>query len=372
MARRPYFSGNYGSALGSTANAANLLARAGETQGKMFANMGAQIGGMIQQYGLNKEKRDKAEAAFQADVGRLMKDSPQQFVSMQSDPVIGKTLKRIQEGKGSQSDFDKYNAFRAADKEATLQKMQLQQMQSSQIAQQLLNENRRLKNKYEADTLPDRVGVEKAQAQIKQTQAAYAGDQETSTLAARDANTQQTIQKTKQGSELFNLEKQNIEGLIRSRELTNAASLYKLMNIGSPVPKNLEKRFGEIDSQISKIDNSQIKVRNADGDEVTVSFKEYQDNPDDFAPLVSDRLKLLETKKNGLIEEQTNVMLNSEIPYTDPETGEQKFTTVKEKMAYDQIRAKRIQDQRQAKIEENKTKLHGAFNNIPKVPIMNY
>ena len=57
MARRPFFSGNYGSALGSTANAANIIARAGEQQGQRLANMGAQIGGMIQQYGLNKEKR---------------------------------------------------------------------------------------------------------------------------------------------------------------------------------------------------------------------------------------------------------------------------------------------------------------------------
>ena len=66
MARRPFFSGNYGSALGSTANAANLIARAGEAQGRMFANMGAQIGGMIQQYGLNKEKQKKADARIKS------------------------------------------------------------------------------------------------------------------------------------------------------------------------------------------------------------------------------------------------------------------------------------------------------------------
>jgi len=66
MARRPYFSGNYGSALGSTANAANLIARAGEAQGRMFANMGQQIGGMIQQYGLNKEKQKKADARIKS------------------------------------------------------------------------------------------------------------------------------------------------------------------------------------------------------------------------------------------------------------------------------------------------------------------
>ena len=75
MARRPYFSGNYGSALGSTANAANIIARAGETQGRMFANMGAQIGGMIQQYGLNKEKRNKLQATLQGATIRRSKYS---------------------------------------------------------------------------------------------------------------------------------------------------------------------------------------------------------------------------------------------------------------------------------------------------------
>ena len=71
MARRPFFSGNYGSALGSTANAANLIARAGETQGQMFANLGSQIGGMIQQYGLNKEKQKKNEGFIKSQSSML-------------------------------------------------------------------------------------------------------------------------------------------------------------------------------------------------------------------------------------------------------------------------------------------------------------
>lgn len=54
-----YFSGNYGSQLGSTANAANLIARAGEVQGQMYANLGQQIGGAIEKYQLNKEKREQ-------------------------------------------------------------------------------------------------------------------------------------------------------------------------------------------------------------------------------------------------------------------------------------------------------------------------
>ena len=71
MARRPYFSGNYGSALGSTANAANLIAQAGATQGQMLANLGAQIGGAIEKYQLNKEKQKKNEGFIKSQSGML-------------------------------------------------------------------------------------------------------------------------------------------------------------------------------------------------------------------------------------------------------------------------------------------------------------
>jgi len=75
MARRPYFSGNYGSALGSTANAANLIAQAGATQGQMYANIGNQIGGMIKQYGLNKEKQKENKSTIKSSIGILQRMS---------------------------------------------------------------------------------------------------------------------------------------------------------------------------------------------------------------------------------------------------------------------------------------------------------
>jgi len=125
---KPFFSGNYGSALARVDT--RPIIEAGRAQGQMFANMGKQIGDTIQQYQLNKEKRDKAEAAFQGDIGRVMQDNPEQLASMQSDPVIGPTLKRIQEGNGTQKDFDKYNAYRAADKEALIEKMKLDTAQT--------------------------------------------------------------------------------------------------------------------------------------------------------------------------------------------------------------------------------------------------
>lgn len=56
MARKPLFSGNYGSALARVDTAP--IVGAGRAQGQTFK----QIGGMIQQYGLNKEKQKKNQA----------------------------------------------------------------------------------------------------------------------------------------------------------------------------------------------------------------------------------------------------------------------------------------------------------------------
>lgn len=60
MARKPFFSGNYGSALARVDT--RPIVEAGRAQGQMYANMGKQIGGMIEQYGLNKEKQKKNQA----------------------------------------------------------------------------------------------------------------------------------------------------------------------------------------------------------------------------------------------------------------------------------------------------------------------
>ena len=67
MRRGQYFSGNYGSELGDTRTAANLIAQAGATQGQMLANLGTQLGGAIgstlEKFRQNKEKKEKEERA---------------------------------------------------------------------------------------------------------------------------------------------------------------------------------------------------------------------------------------------------------------------------------------------------------------------
>jgi len=64
MARKPFFSGNYGSALARVDT--RPIVEAGKAQGQMFANMGKQIGGAIEKYGLNKEKRAKLTGEIEA------------------------------------------------------------------------------------------------------------------------------------------------------------------------------------------------------------------------------------------------------------------------------------------------------------------
>jgi hypothetical protein len=54
---QPFFRGNYGSALGRVDT--RPIIEAGRAQGQMYAQAGAQIGNMIQQYGLNKQKREE-------------------------------------------------------------------------------------------------------------------------------------------------------------------------------------------------------------------------------------------------------------------------------------------------------------------------
>ena len=129
MARRPFFSGNYGSALGSTANAANLIARAGETQGQMFANMGQQIGGMIQQYGLNKEKRRKEEDTA---MGTLAGMSPQELLQIgQDNPKLGKAIERATTEQATPRDFQLINASAAPIVAGQLRRVKMEGLQTA-------------------------------------------------------------------------------------------------------------------------------------------------------------------------------------------------------------------------------------------------
>ena len=61
---QPFFRGNFGSALARVDT--RPIMEAGRAQGAMYANLGGQIGGMIKEYGLNKQKRAKLTGEIEA------------------------------------------------------------------------------------------------------------------------------------------------------------------------------------------------------------------------------------------------------------------------------------------------------------------
>ena len=96
MRRGQYFSGNYGSALGSTANAANLIAQAGATQGQMFANLGQQIDGAIEKYAQNKKEGEAADMQIGAIIQNMTPERRQEIASGESE--LGKSLSKFIDG----------------------------------------------------------------------------------------------------------------------------------------------------------------------------------------------------------------------------------------------------------------------------------
>ena len=132
MARKPFFSGNYGSALARVDT--RPIVEAGRAQGQMLANMGSQIGGMIKQYGLNKEKRNKLQATLE---GQLSADpSIMQALTMTGDEAYDKKnqtlFDKVQSGNASIPDLERANgllAGRTTQENAMLKKQNAETLQ---------------------------------------------------------------------------------------------------------------------------------------------------------------------------------------------------------------------------------------------------
>ena len=339
MARRPFFSGNYGSALGSTAQAADIIARAGQQRGQALAGMGAQIGGMIQQYGLNKEKRNKAEAAFQGTIGRMSQtpEGAERLLMMQNDPVIGKDFKAINDGKANRQNFDNINAYMAGDRE--------QEMQSMARENAMLKlENERIQTRVNKGLEDPTIRKGKAEARLAEQESTYAQEND-------------------------RLRREIMAGQLDFIKIRNTDQLLDVLGLNQ-APLDVEKKFSEIRKKIDEIDSSQVKAINEDGVEEFVPFKDYLSNPNKFR--TSNQIEALKAKKAGLLEEQHIMTMDAKIPVVDDETGEILQTTVREFMEQKQNLKNIQEEQKQADAKERVAKLPGAFQNIPSVPIMNY
>ena len=95
----------------------------------MYANMGAQIGGMIQQYGLNKEKRRKEEDTA---MGTLAGMSPQELLQIgQDNPKLGKAIERATSDQATPRDFQLINASAAPIMAGQLRRVKMEGLQNA-------------------------------------------------------------------------------------------------------------------------------------------------------------------------------------------------------------------------------------------------
>jgi hypothetical protein len=115
MARQPFFSGNYGSALGQIDT--RPIMQGAAAQAAMYQGLGQNIGGAIEKYQLNKEKRDKSESAAMGKIAYIIQNEPDTLFDVaENSPKFGKALRQVSEnpGEATYKDFDTINATLAS------------------------------------------------------------------------------------------------------------------------------------------------------------------------------------------------------------------------------------------------------------------
>ena len=109
MARQPYFSGNYGSALAQIDT--RPIMQGAAAQAAAYQGIGQNMAGAIEKYQLNKQKRERNEAAA---IGTMAGMPPEMLQALSANPETAKLMERIQGANASPKDFDKFNAMSAA------------------------------------------------------------------------------------------------------------------------------------------------------------------------------------------------------------------------------------------------------------------
>ena len=184
MAARPYFTGNYGSALARVDT--RPIIEAGRAQGQMYANMGAQIGGMIKEYGLNKQKRAKLTGEIEA----YYEQNPEALsqIGMSGDEAKDKKdfteRERFVKGDMNMAQLEGYAGKLARGEVLRSKKLQ---DESRAIQNQLGEQNLGLREKLEGAT----VALAEAQTQRAETENRIANMSEEQLLALAKLTTEE-------------------------------------------------------------------------------------------------------------------------------------------------------------------------------------
>jgi len=147
----PFFRGNYGSAL-SQVDTRPIL-EAGRARGQMFAGLGKEVGGMIKEYGLNKEKRRKEEDTA---MGTLAGFSPEELMQIgQDNPKLGKAIERATTESATPRDFQLINASAAPIVAGKMRQLQTDATSALTRSRNLANDFAEETNQYRANVIKD-------------------------------------------------------------------------------------------------------------------------------------------------------------------------------------------------------------------------
>jgi len=236
---KPFFSGNYGSALARVDT--RPIVEAGKAQGQMYANMGSQIGGMIKEYGLNKEKQGKLTDKIE---NRLKLDpSIAQRLTMSGDEDYDKTnmtdMEKLTKGELGLKGLQRLDSAMATLKEVDLQKNAEEEREIANLYKTALT--KQVNQKSESDKLIDDLKRDKVKNEtLLRTSYVTQGKN----LADRLKN----APNQKEARKIFDSFDPNQQTLVKNLNAVENGS-FPLDNLGFDALKNLEFSTGKINIQ---------------------------------------------------------------------------------------------------------------------------
>ena len=258
--------------------------RAGEAQARVGEQLGRTVGGLIEQYQLNKEKR---EAEERTAIGNLTNISPQDLLQLeQTNPQLSRAVKNLLDGKGSKKDVDLINAgtapfiaAKANERNAMLQESIIAGNQFKNALNEATKENQILKSTLETEGLQllnslrdqqlavaeierqlkeNRLGVDKdlLKTQLDQAQATLSSTQE-EVIKKRNSNSvfreQLEAQRTKDALDLEE---------VRSRLAINAEKLDQIRASSDVDLKTKKENLKILETERKQLEQNLINQQN--------------------------------------------------------------------------------------------------------------
>jgi hypothetical protein len=144
MARQPYFSGNYGSALAQVDT--RPIMEGARAQAEMYQGLGQNIGGAIEKYQLNKEKNLELDGQIEGTLAGLKDEDSFDFeIELQNNSVMRKLFEKQSKGETGQAEKAKLAGYLSSrSKQQDLQRLRAGQDIATQLKQQNLGLNKQL------------------------------------------------------------------------------------------------------------------------------------------------------------------------------------------------------------------------------------